>query len=564
MMNEQFLVEVTSVRSKPHFQPLQTPQLPSILRPHPQYPYVRRLRSWLVISIVLCISARIIIKGSWSLFLNEWSVPPTPFWAHFPTSSSIRRPDTMAFWQQSRDTLGSPNHALRTNGAQILRDLTSRTYDLRRGHFRRWIFSPIHFLRDRWLGFELSQIHLSLPRDAIDNTNDRCWELEGHHGYIAIALSVPVSLSHVSIGRIHQTPLSPERPNFVRVWGLVDKSLSLLSPDSLSPQVFSRTGAIPQEIANRRFVRLADLRSIDDDDLHPVSSLVAGYGINILVFKILSNHGGNFTCIHDLGVYALNEHKDTSKPTSSFTTTTRHSNLNRLNMRLWVLNIPPNSRSDTANFDEPVCVTNLAFGSVIEGKGRCPVDIHIGPDMDAPIICHLGALTPGKVDRFGLDLILDAETDIIFLNHGPSPVCLSGYFMPDTGAQDPNANLSCGTTPTPSRFRGDSVDSVAGALQLPASSLFQTESMDSAVSGGAQTQSRAASPLARRNSILASISSSFHPLEKPTAKGRKRKADVVSDADDKTTALPQKRKPITRSGSATIPSGKPTTATSST
>lgn len=101
-----------------------------------------------------------------------------------------------------------------------------------------------------------------------------------------------------------------------------------------------------------------------------------------------------------------------------------------------MLNIPPNSRSDTANFDKPVRVTNLAFGSVIKGKGRCAVDIHIGPDVDNPIICHLGALTPGKVrvrllkfiypyrryafevERFGLDLILDADTDTIFLNHG--------------------------------------------------------------------------------------------------------------------------------------------------
>ncbi|KAF9487504.1 hypothetical protein BDN71DRAFT_1594463 [Pleurotus eryngii] len=228
-------------------------------------------------------------------------------------------------------------------------------------------------------------------------------------------------------------------------------------------------------------------------------------------------------------------------------------------MRLWVLNIPPNSRSDTANFDKPVRVTNLAFGSVIEGKGRCAVDIHIGPDVDNPIICHLGALTPGKVERFGLDLILDADTDTIFLNHGgQSSVCLSGYFMSDTSSQDANANRDT----TPSRFRGDSVDSVAGALQLPASDLFRTESMESVVSGGVQTQSRAATPLARRNSSLSLINTGFHPLEKPAAKGRKRKVDDATD--DKASALPHKRKPVTRSGSATIPSARAAAATAST
>lgn len=303
IMNERFLVKPTSRRPKSHSHPLPTPQLLHISRPHRQYPYVRRLRSWIAICIILCISAQIITKGSWSLFPSRLSIPPPPRWNHFPTSGSTRRLNTMTFWHQSRDTLGSRNHALMSNGARILRDLTSRTYDPRQGHFRRWIFAPIHFLRDKWLGFELSRIYLSLPRDAIDDTNDRCWELEGHRGYITIALSAPVSLAHVSVGRIRQAPASPERPDFIRVWGLVDKSLSLLSPDSLSPQVFSRTGTIPHGIASRRFVRLADFQSSLDDDLHPVSPLVAGHDIDVIVFEVLSNHGGNFTCIYDLGVY---------------------------------------------------------------------------------------------------------------------------------------------------------------------------------------------------------------------------------------------------------------------
>ncbi|KAF4577447.1 hypothetical protein EYR40_009197 [Pleurotus pulmonarius] len=222
-------------------------------------------------------------------------------------------------------------------------------------------------------------------------------------------------------------------------------------------------------------------------------------------------------------------------------------------MHTWVLNIPPNSRSDSAIFERPLRVTNLALGSVIEGKGRCAVDIHIGRDGEDDFrVCHLGALTPGKIEHFGLDLILDADTETVFLNHGgESSVCLSGYFMPDTSTQGPSLGSRSGT---PSRLRADSVDSVAAAL-------LRTDSMESLTSVVAQTRSRGTAPLGRRNSSLSSMS--FHPIEpsKPAVKGRKRKADAVTDA--KTSTLQPKRKPVTRSGSATIPSARATTATAS-
>lgn len=132
-----------------------------------------------------------------------------------------------------------------------------------------------------------------------------------------------------------------------------------------------------------------------------------------------------------------------------------------------------------------------------------------------------------------------------------SSVCLSGYFMPDTSTQGPSLGSRSGT---PSRLRADSVDSVAAAL-------LRTDSMESLTSVVAQTRSRGTAPLGRRNSSLSSMS--FHPIEpsKPAVKGRKRKADAVTDA--KTSTLQPKRKPVTRSGSATIPSARATTATAS-
>ncbi|KAF4577448.1 hypothetical protein EYR40_009196 [Pleurotus pulmonarius] len=303
-MNERFLVESTVQRSVCHSQRLPTPRFSSSPRPHSEYPRLQCLSlRCIVICVILYIATQIIPKGSWNWLRNELPIPAPPafwsYWNYIPTSRIARRSDALTYWQRTRDASEATNYALISSGAHIVRDLTSQTYDPRRGYFRRRFFAPIHFLRDKWLGFELSQIHLSLPRDAIDDANDRCWQLGGRHGQIAIALPVPISITHVSIGRARQMPASPEQPNYVRVWGLMDVSLALSFPDSPSHRMFSPANSIPQGI----FVKLADIQSGLNGHLHPVTSLVAGHGIEFLVFEVLSNQGGDFTCLYGLGVY---------------------------------------------------------------------------------------------------------------------------------------------------------------------------------------------------------------------------------------------------------------------
>ncbi|KAI9638119.1 UNC-like C-terminal-domain-containing protein [Dioszegia hungarica] len=214
-------------------------------------------------------------------------------------TSALQELIDAALLRYSKDTIARPDYALFTAGGRVVPSITSDTL----------VMSSPGALGRVILGRKpvegLSPAHALMP----DNTVGKCWPFKGDQGQLGIMLSRRVVVGDLTLEHAASEVAVDIRsaPRDVEVWGLVEgqenkeKARSYLdnhaqaetaslppSPDYLLLSSFTYDPSLPNHVQT-----------------FPVDPEIQAMGIDmgIVVFKIASNWGGDFTCLYRARVH---------------------------------------------------------------------------------------------------------------------------------------------------------------------------------------------------------------------------------------------------------------------
>ncbi|KAG9225544.1 hypothetical protein CCMSSC00406_0003047 [Pleurotus cornucopiae] len=97
-------------------------------------------------------------------------------------------------------------------------------------------------------------------------------------------------------------------------------------------------------------------------------------------------------------------------------------------MSLWILNIPANGTKNVY-ISQSMRLSNVAFGDV-KGRERSIVEIRYATGTGREVRANIGALIPGKIEQFTVDLVLDGPKNYVFsAKGGASSIFVCGYYI---------------------------------------------------------------------------------------------------------------------------------------
>ncbi|KAF9039792.1 hypothetical protein BJ165DRAFT_1530816 [Panaeolus papilionaceus] len=168
--------------------------------------------------------------------------------------------------------------------------------------------------------------HVRLPIVVLEDINviGDCWEFDGHRGTVGIKLSEPATITALTVSHIPFNRLSPTSrrriPKSLVLWGLLrdhDVARQLCYQDNSYCRLVKDMTRTPSAVlplnlqATDTFVPLINLEftpSVNKERQSfsaplPLVALQAVY--DVVLVEILSNWGGNTTCLYHLGVNGL-------------------------------------------------------------------------------------------------------------------------------------------------------------------------------------------------------------------------------------------------------------------
>lgn len=194
-----------------------------------------------------------------------------------------------ALIRYSKDTIAKQDYALATAGARVHPGQTSATMILRKP----WVVSQI-------LWGSRSTTGRTADLALHPNTQPgMCWPFEGQEGSLGVILSRKVRITDVTVEHIakEMTPEIGTAPKEVEVWVLPD--------DPSLRDRFPIDSTYPSHILAASFV-------YDPDALSPLQSFPIHADLRELdlvtenvIFRIKSNHGGEYTCIYRVSLLSL-------------------------------------------------------------------------------------------------------------------------------------------------------------------------------------------------------------------------------------------------------------------
>ncbi|KAI0044926.1 hypothetical protein FA95DRAFT_207587 [Auriscalpium vulgare] len=214
---------------------------------------------------------------------------------------------------RSKDTLAKPDFALHSGGASIIPSLTSPTLEVRPPTFRQQLLGLITNN-----GYAIGRAPIVALHH--ETNNGYCWPFAGNEGQLGVLLAHPVRIDEVAIDHVAQEIAWDMRsaPRKMEVWGLVEGADNLrkvaewehsraqkasaeeLEPLPEYPKTLPRTA---------KYVRVAqfeyDIAAPDSVQTFPVAQEIKDLGIDfgLVVLRIRSNWGREFTCLYRLRVH---------------------------------------------------------------------------------------------------------------------------------------------------------------------------------------------------------------------------------------------------------------------
>ncbi|KAK0468706.1 hypothetical protein IW261DRAFT_1426216 [Armillaria novae-zelandiae] len=201
------------------------------------------------------------------------------------------------------------DHALLSNGAKVIAELTSITYLLDR--------LPLSSrIKLSMFGTDPCLACIASPKVIFRENEEHCWSFKGNHGHVSIKL----------LNRIHPThfvahgppPLLPssddvckQSPRHIVLWGRIKESDTrsgnyTQSDLTLANRFHSSSRRIPQSLSMAWFLKLATYEyPFNDPSSFQDVSLSSNISIGALTIEVTDNWGGNVTCLHRMGILGV-------------------------------------------------------------------------------------------------------------------------------------------------------------------------------------------------------------------------------------------------------------------
>lgn len=201
------------------------------------------------------------------------------------------------------------DHALLSNGAKVIAELTSVTYLLDRLPLSSRIKLNV-------FGTDPRLARIASPKVVFRENEERCWSFKGNHGHVSIKLSNRIRPAHfVAHGPPSLLPLSDHArkqfPRHIVLWGWIKESDTrsgnyTQSDLTLANRFHSSSRHIPQSLSMAWFLKLATYEyPFDDPSSIQDVSLSSNISIDALTIEVTDNWGGDVTCLHRMGILGV-------------------------------------------------------------------------------------------------------------------------------------------------------------------------------------------------------------------------------------------------------------------
>jgi SUN domain-containing protein 1/2 len=213
-----------------------------------------------------------------------------------------------AMSRHSKDSIAKADFALHSGGAVVIPSLTSDTHEIRPQGVRQHV---IGYLTGH--GYALGRP----PITALHHETHigHCWPFKGDQGQLGVTLSRIVRVEEISIDHVARDIAwdMTSAPREMEVWGLVEGTSNLAKAAALDAARTEAGEEIPTQPRSlphsARYVRIAqfeyDAEAPNAVQTFPVDEEVRKMGMDfgIVVLRVLSNWGQEFTCLYRFRVH---------------------------------------------------------------------------------------------------------------------------------------------------------------------------------------------------------------------------------------------------------------------
>jgi Sad1/UNC-like protein len=213
-----------------------------------------------------------------------------------------------AMARHSKDTIAKADFALHSGGAVVIPSLTSDTHEIKPHGVRQQVIS---YLTGH--GYAIGRP----PITALHHETHvgHCWPFEGAQGQLGVTLSRIVQIEEITIDHVARDIAwdMSSAPRKMEVWGLVegasnfDKAAALDAARTKAGQeIPMQPRSLPHSV---RYVRISQFE-YDANAPHAVQTFTvdedvraSGMDFGIVVLRVLSNWGQQFTCLYRFRVH---------------------------------------------------------------------------------------------------------------------------------------------------------------------------------------------------------------------------------------------------------------------
>ena len=213
----------------------------------------------------------------------------------------------------SKDNIAKPDFALHSGGARVIPSLTSPSLSVVR---------PKSFVGQLYALFSGSGYSFvgRPPVTALHHEihNGHCWPFAGEEGQLGVALAATVLVEEVTIDHVAQEVAFDVRsaPREMEVWGMVEGKENIervkewRESGDLGAAAYDSSIVYPPTLPKHpEYIRLAnftyDVHSPTNVQTFPVDPEIRALGVDfgIVVLRVLSNWGRDFTCLYRFRVH---------------------------------------------------------------------------------------------------------------------------------------------------------------------------------------------------------------------------------------------------------------------
>jgi SUN domain-containing protein 1/2 len=208
----------------------------------------------------------------------------------------------------SKDTIAKADFALSSGGASVIPSLTSDTLEIVPQGLWQQAIATI-----TGNGYAIGRPPITALH--YDTHNGHCWPFTGDHGQLGVLLALPVRIEEITIDHVAPDIAWDMRsaPRNMEVWGFVEGAENLakvVAWEASRSEAGLEAPPQPRSLpSSSKYLRIAqfeyDIDAPNAVQTFPVDEDVRGLGLDfgIVVLRMMSNWGREFTCLYRFRVH---------------------------------------------------------------------------------------------------------------------------------------------------------------------------------------------------------------------------------------------------------------------